>query len=143
MVRIMATGVFDIIHMGHIHFLKEAKKLGDELYVVVARDSTASRMGKEPVMDEKSRFAIVSELKVVNHALLGREGDIYETVRDVNPDIIVLGHDQNFNIEDIRKGCERVGVKAEVVRLSKYPNDMEASSTTIRKRLLKVIGETL
>ncbi len=143
MVRVMATGVFDIIHMGHIHFLKEARKLGDELCVVVARDSTASRRGKEPVMDEKSRFEIVSELRVVDKAVLGSEGDIYETVKSIQPDIIALGHDQNFNPDDIIRGCERVGVKAEVVRLSKYPYDNEASSSSIRKRLLKAIGETL
>lgn len=143
MVRVMATGVFDIIHMGHIHFLKEARELGDELYVVVARDSTAARRGKEPVMDEKSRFSIVSELKVVDRAVMGHEGDIYQTVREVMPDIIALGYDQKFDTEEIRRGCERVGVNAEVIRLSKFPDDDEASSSTIRRKLLKAIGERL
>lgn len=143
MTRVMATGVFDIIHTGHLHFLKEAKKLGDELYVVVARDSTATRMGKEPVMDENSRFAIVSELRVVDRAILGREGDIYQTVKEVQPDIIVLGHDQKFDPDDIIKGCARVGVTVRVERLSKYPFDSEASSSTIRRRILEAIGDTL
>ncbi len=143
MVRVMATGVFDIIHMGHIHFLREAKKLGDELVVVVARDSTASKRGKETVMDENSRFAIVSELKIVDRAVLGREGDIYETVRDINPDVIALGYDQKFNTEEILKGCQRVGVNARVARLSRFEGDDDASSSAIRKKLLKKIGEQL
>lgn len=143
MVRVMATGVFDIIHEGHIHFLKEARKLGDELVVVVARDSTASKRGKETIMNENSRFSIVSELKVVDKAVLGHEGDIYETVRDVKPDIIALGFDQNFNPEEIKKGCRRVGVNSEVVRLSRLPDNNDASSSEIRRKILKSIGERL
>lgn len=143
MVRVMATGVFDIIHEGHIHFLKEARKLGDELVVVVARDSTASKRGKETIMNENSRFSIVSELKVVDKAVLGHEGDIYETVRDVKPDIIALGFDQKFNPEEIKKGCRRVGVNSEVVRLSRLPDNNDASSSEIRRKILKSIGERL
>ncbi|EQD57472.1 glycerol-3-phosphate cytidylyltransferase, partial [mine drainage metagenome] len=71
MTRVMATGVFDILHLGHIHFLKESKKLGDELYVVVARDSTAGKRGKTPVFNETARLQLLSELKLVDHAVLG------------------------------------------------------------------------
>ncbi|MEM3661293.1 MAG: adenylyltransferase/cytidyltransferase family protein, partial [Candidatus Micrarchaeaceae archaeon] len=56
----MATGVFDIINPGHIYFLKEAKKLGDELVVVVARDSTAKKLKHRPLMNEDTRLRIIS-----------------------------------------------------------------------------------
>lgn len=143
MIRVMATGVFDIIHRGHLHFLKEAKSLGDELVVVVARDSTARKFGKEPIMDEETRLSIVRELKPVDRALLGLEGDIFQIVKDVRPDIVALGYDQHFDEEEIKRGCESVGVNASIVRLSRLPNDNKASSTNIRKRLLKSIEEVL
>ena len=71
MTRVMATGVFDILHLGHIHFLRESKKLGEELVVVVARDSTAGKRGKTPVFNESARLQLVKELRLVDHAILG------------------------------------------------------------------------
>ncbi|HTD81915.1 MAG TPA: adenylyltransferase/cytidyltransferase family protein, partial [Thermoplasmata archaeon] len=55
MVRVMATGVFDLLHPGHVAFLREAKALGDELVVVVARDSTAKRFKHTPITPEAQR----------------------------------------------------------------------------------------
>lgn len=135
MKTVMATGVFDIIHLGHIFFLKESKKLGDELVVVVARDSTARKNGKSPVMDETTRLAIVSELKPVDRAVLGHEGDIFRIVGEIKPEIITLGYDQHFDPETIREGSRRVGVNPEVVRLPMYNSSIKFSSTEIKKRI--------
>ncbi|MEM4098073.1 MAG: adenylyltransferase/cytidyltransferase family protein, partial [Candidatus Micrarchaeaceae archaeon] len=85
MTKVMATGVFDILHLGHIYFLTEAKKLGDELVVVVARDSTAERLKRKPIMDENTRLKIVSSLKVVDEARLGNKDDIFKTVEEIKP----------------------------------------------------------
>lgn len=143
MTRVMATGVFDIIHLGHIHYLKESKKLGDELVVVVARDSTAKKNGKEPVFKENMRLEIVSELKVVDRAILGHEGDIYATVRDLEPDYITLGHDQHFDTSVIEKKCRDLGLNTKVVRISKYSSDQFESSSSVRKKLLENIEGSL
>ncbi len=62
MVRVMATGVFDLLHLGHVYFLSEAKKLGDELVVVVARDSTARKFKHEPITAEATRVQLVAAL---------------------------------------------------------------------------------
>ena len=120
MVRVMATGVFDILHPGHVLFLREAKKLGDELYVVVARDSTAEKLKHKPIMSEELRRFMVESLKPVDHAVLGYEDDMYRIVKEIRPDIIVLGYDQRFSEEEIEKECEKRGLKVKVVRLSKF-----------------------
>ena len=75
-VRVMATGIFDILHTGHLHFLGEAKKLGNELVVVVARDSTAKKQKHEPIMSENMRLEMISALKIVDRAVLGYEDDM-------------------------------------------------------------------
>ena len=86
MVRVMASGVFDIIHLGHIHYLKESKKLGDELIVVVATDDTVRRFKHEPINSEQIRVDLVNELKPVDKAVLGYEGDIYKIVEEIGED---------------------------------------------------------
>src|SRR5256885_9042397 len=80
-VRVMATGVFDLLHPGHVYFLREARALGDELWVVVARDTTARKFKHEPIMPEAARFQMVEALKPVDRAVLGHEGNIYEIGR--------------------------------------------------------------
>jgi FAD synthetase len=78
MVKVMATGVFDIIHLGHLYFLKEAKKLGDELIVVVATDKTAEKLKHNPITSQDMRVQVVNELKPVDKAVLGYEDDRYK-----------------------------------------------------------------
>ena len=82
MIRVLATGVFDILHPGHVHFLTEAKKLGDELVVVVARDSVAQKMKRLPFIPENIRVAMVGSLKPVDRAILGVEGNIYDILSE-------------------------------------------------------------
>ena len=139
MIRVMATGVFDIIHMGHIHYLTESKKQGDELVVVVARDSTAHRNGKTPIFDEGSRLAIVKQLKPVDTAILGHEGDIFATVKDVAPDIITLGYDQRFNDAEIEARCAQMGLSTRVIRISGFSTPLYKSSSEVRKKLMEII----
>jgi FAD synthetase len=135
----MATGVFDILHMGHIHYLSESKKLGDELLVVVARDSTAHRNGKNPLFDENSRLDLVKELKQVDRAILGHEGDIFRTVLENKPDIITLGYDQRFDAEKIQDKCRELGLDTKVVRISKYDGKRFQSSSEVRQKLYELI----
>ena len=93
-VRVMASGVFDILHLGHIHYLSEAKKLGDELVVVVASDSTVLRRKKhKPITPATQRVQIISALKSVDEAIIGREGKTYDALEDVRPDILALGYE--------------------------------------------------
>ncbi|MDI6856297.1 MAG: FAD synthase [Candidatus Thermoplasmatota archaeon] len=133
MVKVMATGVFDILHPGHIYYLEEAKKLGDELVVVVARDSTVKLHKHEPITNEKMRLAMVQALKPVDKAVLGYEGDVYRIVKELKPDIIALGYDQAHNEEKIRADLEKLGLKVKVVRLPEFANDLSGTRRIIRK----------
>jgi FAD synthetase len=138
MVRVMATGVFDLLHPGHIYFLREARKLGDELVVVVARDSTARKFKHEPITSEQSRLQMVSALKPVDRAVLGHEGDIYAILDEIRPDIIVLGFDQVHNEEKVLEECRKRNLRTSVVRLPKFEGDLDGTRKIVRR-----VGEWL
>jgi FAD synthetase len=133
MTRVMATGVFDILHTGHLRYLEEAKLLGDELVVVVATDATVRKQKHEPITPEKMRLELVEALKPVDRAFLGREGDMFEIVREVSPDIIVLGYDQSFDENKLEAELLKRGLNARVVRLSKYGEDLNGTRKIIKK----------
>ena len=129
---VLAGGVFDIIHPGHIHTLNEAKDLGDILVVVIATDQTAQKMKKrDPLHDQKSRQELVSSLSMVDLCIIGDESDIFKTVDSVKPDIIALGYDQAHQERFIVDGCRKLNLEITVSRL-KTPIP-ETSSSTIEK----------
>ncbi|HZY91969.1 MAG TPA: adenylyltransferase/cytidyltransferase family protein [Thermoplasmata archaeon] len=136
MVRVMATGVFDLLHPGHLHFLEEARKLGDELVVVVARDQTARRLKSEPYVPELIRREMVEALKPVDRAVLGSTTDIYQTVVDLKPDIIALGYNQVWNEREVETECARRGVPVKVVRVGRHAHD-DLASRKIVERILR------
>jgi len=138
MVKVMATGTFDLLHMGHIYYLKEAKKLGDKLVVVVARDSTVRKLKHEPITPEEMRLDIIKELKIVDEAVLGHEDDMYATVKEIKPDIIALGYDQVHDEKKIEQELKKRKLVARIVRLPKY-SDMEDLDGT-RRIIGKIIS---
>lgn len=114
----MAQGTFDVLHPGHIHYLEESAELGDELVVIVARDSRVSDR-KDLVFDEEERREILEALEAVERAVLGSESDIYSTVEEVDPDIITLGYDQGHDEEEVRQMAEdATGHEVGVERIS-------------------------
>jgi FAD synthetase len=130
----MATGVFDILHLGHLHYLEESKKLGDELVVVVATDTTVRKRKHEPITPEKMRCELVASLKPVDKAVLGREGgDIFEIVKDLRPDIITLGYDQPFDQQNLEKELSKRGLKVKVVRMPHLDHDLDGTRKIISK----------
>jgi FAD synthetase len=129
----MATGVFDILHPGHLHFLIEAKSLGDELVVVVATDATVRKHKHEPITPEKMRVEMVGALKPVDRALLGHEGDMFDIVLQVKPDIIALGFDQRFDEKDLERRLAERGLIVKVVRMHKFEDDLNGTRKIIQK----------
>ena len=129
---VLAGGVFDIIHPGHIHTLKDAKALGDVLVVVVATDNTSVKMKKRrPLHDQEQRRELVNSLSMVDLCLVGQEEDIFKTVDLVRPQVIALGYDQTHQEKFIIDGCKRIKLDAKVARLeSPIP---ESSSSKIQK----------
>ena len=130
---VLAGGVFDIIHPGHIHTLNAAKALGDVLVVAIATDKTAQKMKKRPPLhNQELRRELVSCLSMVDITMIGHEEDIFETVKEVKPNIIVLGYDQVHQDKFIADGCKRINLDVEIVRLqSPVP---ELSSSKIEKK---------
>ncbi|RNJ77309.1 MAG: FAD synthase [Nitrosopumilus sp. D6] len=135
---VLAGGVFDIIHPGHIHTLDAAKKLGDVLVVVVATDSTAIKMKKrKPLHSQEHRKELVESLIMVDLGIIGQEDDIFGTVDLIRPQIIALGYDQVHQEKFIRDGCKRIGLDAKVARLQSPVPD--SSSSKIQKEYGKSI----
>ena len=129
---VLAGGVFDIIHPGHISTLNAAKTLGDVLVVVVATDNTAVKMKKRrPIHSQEQRQELVNSLYVVDLCLIGQENDIFKTVNLVKQQIIALGYDQVHQEQFITEGCKKIKLDAKVARLqSPIP---ESSSSKIEK----------
>ncbi|MDH5416197.1 MAG: FAD synthase [Nitrosopumilus sp.] len=135
---VLAGGVFDIIHPGHIHTLNAAKALGDVLVVVVATDNTAVKMKKRsPIHSQEQRQELVNSLSMVDLCLIGKEDDIFKTVNLVRPEIIALGYDQIHQEKFITEGCKRINLDAKVARLQSPIPDI--SSSKIEKEYGKSI----
>jgi len=117
---VLIGGVFDIVHPGHIHTLKDAKSQGDILIVVVARSSTALKINKHRKIyhDEYLRRELVSSIRYVDYAIIGREGTLYDTVEFVKPDIIALGYDQKHTEKEIAVNCSKRGINTQIIRLN-------------------------
>ncbi len=130
----MASGVFDLIHTGHISYLEQARSHGDELIVVVACDSTVRRKKHEPITPEAMRARIVGSLKPVDRAIVGKDGDIFDTVRELRPDVIVLGYDQSFDVDALKRDLESRGLgNIEVVRANECADDLNATRRIVSK----------
>ena len=133
MVRILATGTFDILHPGHLRYLSEARALGDELFVIVARDSMIKHKPK-PIVPEAQRLAMVKALHIVDKAMLGSEKDMFEPLQEIRPDIIALGQNQFFNENDLEKQLIYHNSSAKVVRIRSFDKcELCSSAAIIRK----------
>jgi FAD synthetase len=138
-ITVLASGVFDLIHYGHIRFLEEAKREGGEdakLIVIVARDETVRRLkGRMPIIPEDQRRALVESLKVVDEALLGyEEMDLAAVIERIKPDIVAVGHDQR-EIEELTYRVQREkDLSLRIVRIGRFgQSDLDSSSKIKRK----------
>ena len=100
--RIVATGTFDLLHPGHLFYLEESKKLGDELFVIVARDANVKHK-PHPIIPEDQRLAMVAALKPVDHAMLGDQTDMFLPIEKIHPDVITIGFNQMFDAETLSR----------------------------------------
>ena len=139
---VLASGVFDLLHLGHVKFLEEAKKAGGEnaeLIVIIARDSTVEQTkGRKPIMSEDQRRALVESLKVVDEAVLGYENlDIGEVIEKIKPDIIALGYDQEDMAKNVQDYLDKRKLNVKVVRVGKFGEDALDSSSKIRQKIIE------
>ena len=138
MTRVMAVGVFDLLHAGHLHYMEQAKSLGDHLVVVVAHDDTVRKRKHEPVTGQDLRRRMVEGLKPVNEAVIGNPPDvpIFDILPKVSPDIIALGYDQEHAEERIRMSLEERGLgHIKVVRVEGLTEDLDGTRKIIARIL--------
>lgn len=141
---VLASGVFDLLHLGHVKFLEEAKKAGGrnaKLIVIVARDSTVEkRKGVKPIIPENQRRALVESLKVVDEAILGYEDfSLEKVIEKIKPDIIAIGHDSHLtNMEQtVRNYVAEKGLSVKVVKIGKFEADELNSSSKIKQKIIE------
>lgn len=139
---VLASGVFDLLHLGHVKFLEAAKKAGGKnakLLVIVARDSTVQdAKGRRPIMPENQRLALVKSLKVVDDAVLGLEDfDVGDVIQRIKPDVIALGYDQEKMEKRVREYIEKNRLNVKVERVSKFGQDELDSSSKIRQKIVE------
>lgn len=121
----MVFGTFDILHPGHLFLLNEAKKLGNSLTVVIARDKTVQTVKNITSQnDEQTRLKNITDLNIADKVILGNSGDKYQVVKDEAPDVIALGYDQTAFTADL----EKVFPEIKIIRLSPYKEDIYKSS---------------
>jgi FAD synthetase len=137
---VLASGVFDLLHLGHVKFLEAAKKAGGKnakLIVIIARDNTVEKTkGRKPIMPENQRRALVESLKVVDEAVLGLEDfDIGNVIETVKPDLIALGYDQVEMEQLVKEQVKRNHLNVTVVRVGKFEAEELDSSSKIRQKI--------
>ena len=139
---VLATGAFDLLHLGHVRFLQASKRKGGQgakLVVVVARDKTVlSRKGRSPILPEDQRRELVGSLRVVDKAILGHPHlDLLGILREVRPDIIAVGHDQKQIKVSVEKLLREERLPIWVVQIPKFGTSGLNSSTGIKQRVAK------
>ncbi len=140
--KVLAAGKFDILHLGHVAYLEQARELAGEdgeLVVVIARDETIlHERGAPPVFPQEQRRRLVESLRVVSRAVIGYPTrDHSQIVEKERPDIIALGYDQEVNVEQLQNQIQQRGLDVKIVRLEKRDADGLCSSTRIRKRIIE------
>ena len=126
---VMCAGTFDIIHPGHLYFLSEAKKYGDKLIVVVARDETSEKVkGKKPQRNERERLEQIRMLEIVDEAVLGKQGNIFNIIKEIKPSVICLGYDQKVLKQELEDELKKRNIKCDVVRIGSYMPHLYKSS---------------
>jgi FAD synthetase len=126
--RVVAQGTFDLLHPGHLHYLEEAAAMGERLHVIVARSANVTHK-PAPVVPDAQRREMVGALEPVDEARLGHTEDFFVPIRDVDPDVIVLGHDQHHDEEALSAALAEEGIDCEVARASAREGDERVLST--------------
>lgn len=133
-IKVLVFGTFDILHPGHEFFLKEAKKHGDILNVVVARDSTVKKLKGVVQNNEKKRIATVRALNYVDKVFLGYKKDKYLIIEKIKPDVICLGYDQNSFTKDLKKELKHRRLKTKIIRIRKSFKPEKYKSSKLRDK---------
>ena len=138
MKTVMCFGTFDILHLGHLYYFEQAKKYGDYLVVVIARDKTKQKQKKEILFSERERLKLVQSLKLVDEAVLGNVDDHLKVIVEKKPDVLCLGYDQAVSEKELQQKLHSLNLNPAIVRIKPYP-DKSQKSGKIRTYLFRKI----
>ncbi|MFH1391138.1 MAG: adenylyltransferase/cytidyltransferase family protein [Candidatus Diapherotrites archaeon] len=137
MTTVLAFGTFDLLHPGHLSYLKQALEHGDKLVVIVATDSNVEKIKKKPpINDQEHRKELVKALEIVDDAFIGEEDDMIKSVEKVNPDVVCLGYDQQPVDIELQKAFDKKGIKAKIFRAKPF-NEEQFKSSKIKKKVFE------
>ncbi|MFW6436692.1 MAG: adenylyltransferase/cytidyltransferase family protein [Halococcoides sp.] len=129
MSTVVAQGTFDLLHPGHLHYLREAAAMGDALVVILARRSNVTHK-PDPVVPDDQRREMVAALDPVDEAILGHEEDIFVPIERIEPSVIVLGYDQHHDERELEAALAERGIDCAVERASQRERDDEELLST-------------
>ena len=127
MKKVMIFGTFHVLHPGHLNLIRQAKALGDRLYVVIGRDETVKKVKGYVPNHEHERVEKLKRVPNVDEVLLGDLKDKFKVIRDVKPDIVCLGYDQTHFVDELAKFTQESGMIIKVVRLRPYKHNLYKS----------------
>lgn len=116
--EVVAQGTFDLLHPGHLHYLSEAAGMGDRLHVIIIARAENVTHKEPPVVPARQRRDVVAAVDSVDEARLGHPEDIFVPIRDIDPDVIALGHDQHHDADALHEALAAEGIDCEVRRAS-------------------------
>ena len=125
----MCAGTFDILHKGHLFYLKESKKQGDNLVVIIARDLNVEKIkDKKPINNEQDRLETIKALEFIDKAILGNKGNIFNIIEEIKPDIICLGYDQKIDEKDLKEELKNRKLNTKIIRIKSFKPEIYKSS---------------
>ena len=128
MKKIMCFGTFDLLHPGHLNYLQQAKKYGDYLIVVLARDKTKSKLNKKTLFQEKERLKLIQHLDLVDKAVLGDLNDHFKIIHKHQPDTLCLGYDHKIKIDNLINQLAKQGLYPKIKRMKPHKKHKYKSS---------------
>ncbi|MFC6975712.1 adenylyltransferase/cytidyltransferase family protein [Halomicroarcula sp. GCM10025709] len=140
MTRVVAQGTFDILHPGHVHYLRDAAGMGDDLHVIIARSVNVTHK-EPPVVPDEQRREMVGALKPVDEAHLGHPEDIFVPIERLEPDVIALGYDQHHDADSLRAALSERGIDCDVRRASPLQRDDDDRLLSTGQIIEKVLAE--
>lgn len=139
MKTVLLFGTFDLFHAGHLHLLKQARKLGTNLVVVVARDSNVLKAkGHAPLHSEKERAELLRHLDLIDQVVLGDTRDVYKVIKRIKPEVIALGYDQHHFVDKLEQKLRDFQLRTKIVRLRPH-QELSKKSSKLKAHLLKTL----
>ncbi|WP_115862342.1 adenylyltransferase/cytidyltransferase family protein [Halorussus litoreus] len=138
--HVVAQGTFDLLHPGHVHYLRDAAAMGDRLTVIVARRENVTHK-ETPVLPNRQRRDVVAAIDAVDDARVGHPADIFAPIEELDPDVIALGHDQHHDEAAIEDELARRGVDCEVRRSGAREPEYEGELLSTGRIIDRILEE--